>query len=458
MQSIRYVIVGNGAAGVTAAETIRQQDPLGEIIIISAEPYPMYSRPGLAYLLINEIPQQQVFARQSEWYQQMRINLLFGKAEQLDVDQQQVVLADGRIISYDRLLIATGARAVPPPYPDANLKGVVYLDTLEGTLSLMKQANRRRRAVVVGGGITALEMTEGLVHHGVDTHYFLRRDRLWGQVFNDTEAKLLEKRMHEHHVNIHYNTEAVEILGDRKGRVRAVRLKDDSEFKCDLVGVAIGVKPVLDLVKNTPIETDRAILVNEFMQSSQRNVYAAGDCAQVYDRWTGKHMIDILWPSAVAEGHAAALNMCGQQMPYEKGSPFNACLLYGLHIASMGQINPRQDDSDDGPEVHQFLSRGSSEVWFSRPRHYASAWAEDGENTLRLVLDGDLLVGALVVGEQSTADPLRYIIENRINFREIHPDLTVGGPVLKRSLQQFWTSMNQNQARSYPNPPNSIVE
>ncbi|MEJ2750168.1 MAG: FAD-dependent oxidoreductase, partial [Anaerolineae bacterium] len=173
MQPIRYVIIGNGAAGVTAAETIRHQDPMGDITIVSAEPYPMYSRPGLAYLLINEIPKHQVFARQPEWYQQMRVNLLFGKAKRLDVDQQHIVLGDGRILPYDRLLIATGARAVPPPYPGADLKGVVYLDTLEGTLSLKKQVKRRRRAVVIGGGITALEMTEGLAHYGVDTHYFL---------------------------------------------------------------------------------------------------------------------------------------------------------------------------------------------------------------------------------------------------------------------------------------------
>jgi NAD(P)H-nitrite reductase large subunit len=322
----------------------------------------------------------------------------------------------------------------------------------------MKQANRRRRAVVVGGGITALEMTEGLSHHGVDTHYFLRRDRLWGKVFNDTEAQLLEKRMRAHRINIHYNTEVVEILGDKKRRVRAVRLKDGREFKCDIVGVAIGVKPQIDLVEKTAIKTDRAILVNEFMQSSERNVYAAGDCAQVYDRWTDRHMLDILWPSAVAEGHAAALNMCGQQKPYEKGSPFNACLLYGLHITTMGQINPRQDDSDDGPEVLQYLSRGSSEVWFSRPRHYASAWADDGENTLRLVLDGDCLVGALVVGKQSTADPLRYIIENQIDFRKIHPTLSTGGLALKRNLQRFWSDLNQSQPKSFPNPPNSIAD
>ncbi len=449
MQPIRYLIIGNGAAGVTAAETIRQNDPVGEITIVGAEPYPMYSRPGLAYVFLNEISQQQIFARQPEWYEQMRLSLLFGKAVALDVNRQAVKLADGRILPYDRLLIATGARAVPPPYAGADLKGVHYLDTLDGTKALMKQAKRRRRAVVVGGGITALEMTEGLTHNGVDTHYFLRRDRLWGKVFNDTEAKILEKKMRHHGVNIHYNTEVTEILGDRRGRVRAVRLKNGEEFKCNLVGMAIGVRPLLDLVQNTPIKTERAIIVDETMQSSVRNVYAAGDCAQVYDQWAKQHVLDILWPSAVAEGHAAGLNMTGKRQVYEKGSPFNACLLFGLHITTMGQINPRRGDDDDEPEVVQYLSRGSSEVWYTYPRHYASAWSEDGDNTMRLVMDGDSLVGALMVGDQSAADPLRYIIENRINFRSIHPDLSIGGLALKRSVQKFWTELNQNQAESY---------
>ena len=445
MQPIRYLIIGNGAAGVTAAETIRQHDSYGEITIVSAEPYPMYSRPGLAYVFINEISQKQVFARKPEWYQQMRLNLLFGTAVSLDVDRQEVRLEDGRILPYDRLLIATGARAVPPPYPGADLKGVHYLDTLDGTKALMKQSKRRRRAVVIGGGITALEMTEGLSHHGVDTHYFLRRNQLWGKVFNDAEAKILEERMRHHGVTIHYNTEATEILGDRRGRVRAVRLKNGEEFKCNIVGVAIGVRPLIDLVQNSPIKTDRAILVDETMQSSVRNVYAAGDCAQVYDSWTERHMLDILWPSAVAEGRAAALNMAGTTYKYEKGSPFNACLLFGLHITTMGQINPRNEDDADDPEILQFLSRGSSEVWYTYPRHYASAWSEEGANTIRLVLDGDYLVGALIVGDQSAADPLRYIIENRINFREIHSDFSIGGQALKRSVQQFWAGLNQKQ-------------
>jgi len=445
MPTTQYLIIGNGAAGATAAETIRRHDPRGEITILTAEPYPMYSRPGLAYVLINEIPAKQVFCRTLAWYEELRLNLTLGKAAQLDVVNRLVWLEDGRSLPYDRLLIATGARATPPPYPGQDLQGVVYLDTFDGTNDLIERSKRAKRAVVVGGGITALELSEGLAHRGVETHYFLRRDRLWSQVFNDEEARLLEKTMRAHHIHIHYNTEVSEIIGDRRGRVREVRLKDGSTFKCDLLGVAIGVKPLIDVVRDTPIQTDRAILVNEYLESSVPGIYAAGDCAQVYDRWTQQHMVDILWPSAVAEGNAAGLNMVGQRHAYVKGSPFNACLLFGLHIATMGQINPRRG-GDDAVEILQHISRGSSEVWYTQPRTYGSAWAGDGENTMRLVISGDFLVGAIIIGEQRLADPLRYLIEQQVDIRHLREDLAAGGETLKRSLLRFWQQLQTTPA------------
>jgi NAD(P)H-nitrite reductase large subunit len=435
-----YLIIGNGAAGATAAETIRREDPHGRITLITAEPYPMYSRPGLAYILINEIPAKQVFCRELAWYDKLNIQLILGTAKRLDTTQRRVQLADGRIFPYDRLLIATGARATLPPYPGAELQGVVYLDTFDGTQELIKRSKRAKRAVIIGGGITALELSEGLAHRGVETHYFLRRGRLWGKVFNDAEARLLEQRMKTHHVHIHYHTEISEILGDRKGRVQGVRLKDGSTFKCNLVGVAIGVKPQFDLATDTPIAIERAILVNEYMETNVPYVYAAGDCAQVYDRWTRQHMVDILWPSAVAEGNAAALNMTGTRHAYVKGSPFNACLLFGLHITTMGQINPREEDAN--VHILQHISRGSSEVWYTHPRPYRSAWAADDENTIRLVLSGDYLAGAVVIGEQRLSDPLRYLIEHHVNVRAMLPELMAGGDILKTCLLDYWRQLS----------------
>lgn len=418
----RYLIIGNGAAGVTAAETIRQHDPQGDVVIVSAEKTPMYSRPGLAYVLTGDIPLQQVIARTEQWYTDLRLNLVYGRAVTLNTAARRVTLDDGKMLPYDQLLIATGAAAVPAPYRGSDLDGVVFLDSLDGVRHLLKKTRRARRAVVIGGGITALEMVEGLARRGVETHYFVRRDRLWSKVFNEREGAMLEQQMRHHGIHIHYHTEAVEILGNRRNKVNGVRLKNGDTFACDLVGVAIGVRPQLDLIGDTGILTDRAILVDEYLESNVPGIFAAGDCAQVYDRWSGQHLADSLWPSAVATGRAAALNMVGKQIAYDKGTPFNVCMLFGLHITAIGQANPDPRD-DEGLEQAQHLSRGSSEVWFTFPRSYNSAWSDKGDSSLRLVMDDTKLVGALIVGEQSAATPLRQLIEQGADAASLLPHI-----------------------------------
>jgi NAD(P)H-nitrite reductase large subunit len=437
---MRYVIIGNGAAGVTAAETIREHDAAGEIVLFSAEPHRMYSRPGLAYVVMGEIPLKRVIARSAEWYADQRIDLRFERVTQIDTTAQTVALVSGASVRYDRLLIATGARAVHAPYENGNLKGIVYLDTYDGTRELLRQTRRglfKRRGVVIGGGITALEMTEGFAAQGVETHYFVRRDRLWNRVFNPTEAEILQRKMEQHGVTIHYNCEVAAVEGSWRGRINRVQLKNGDYFNCDLLGVGIGVRPQLEVIAGSAILQDRAILVDEWLQTSAHNVFAAGDCAQVYDRWSDRHLLDILWPSAVAEGRTAGLNMVGKRTAYRKGTPFNAALLFGLHITAIGQVNPTPAEGD-GVEERQSWSRGASEVWFTFPRQYSSAWQHKGDNSLRLVLDGSRLVGALVVGEQTSADPLRDLIENERDITPILPHLDADRETLQAAILRFW--------------------
>ncbi len=431
----RYVIAGNGAAGVSAAEALRQLDPQGAITIITAEPSLMYSRPGLAYVITGEVAPQQIIARRQAWYERLDIKLLHSPAQSLDVAGKRLTLANGKTILYDKLLIATGSKAIPPPMSNANLKGVVYLDSLEGTKQLMRLARRARRAAVIGGGITAIELVEGLTTMGVKTDYLVRRDRLWGGIFNQKEADLLAEKMIEHGVKIHYRSEVEEIIkgGWRKNKVGGVLLKSGEKLRCNLLGVAIGVRPQLAWLAETPIEIDRGILVDEQLQSSVPDIFAAGDVAQVYDRWTKRHLLDVLWPSAVAEGKAAAYNMAGMNRPYQKGIPFNVCKFFGLHLTIIGQIAP----SAEGEEV-QHLSRGSSQLWFRRPQSHVSAWAEGGDGSLRLSLQQDKLVGAMLIGEQRLADPLRYIIEEGISVAHLDDALKSGGEPLRAAVLEMW--------------------
>jgi NAD(P)H-nitrite reductase large subunit len=441
----RYLILGNGAAGATAAEEIRQRDTAGEITILSAERHPMYSRPGLAYVVINEIPASQVIARQPEWYAARHIRVAHGTAAKVDPGAHRVHLLSGQALAYDRLLIATGARAVPLPYPGASLDGILYLDTLDGTTDFLKRAKRAKRAVVIGGGITALEMAEGLAHHKVETHYFVRRDTLWSVVFNAEESRLLAERMEAHGVRLHYNTEISEVLSDKHKRVAGVRLSNGQSFACDLLGAGIGVKPQIDLVRDTAVKIDKAILVNEYLETSAPDVYAAGDCAQIWDRWTKLHLLDVLWPTAIAAGRVAGANLAGGREVYLKATPFNACLLFGLHITAVGQLGGTRDEAE--PEVFQHISRGASEIWATRPHAYDSAWSRTGPNTLRLALSGNRLVGALLIGDQTLADPVRDLIDLQADIRPLRPYLATGGPELAERLRDFSRLMKLRAAR-----------
>jgi hypothetical protein len=174
-------------------------------------------------------------------------------------------------------------------------------------------------------------------------------------------------------------------------------------------------------------------------------------------------MLDVLWPSAVAEGRAAGINMTavsppgtgskGIRVPYQKGMPFNVCLLFGLHITAVGQITPSREAEDEFAEV-QAMSRGSSEVWYTFPRHYNSAWSAKGPNTLRLVMSDDKLVGALLIGEQSTADALRGLIEQEAVVTVLKPFLQADSDLLKGEILQLWESDTWRQSKQ----PSSISE
>ncbi len=444
----RYLIIGNGAAGATAAETLRAQDPRGEITVVSAEPYPMYSRPGLAYVITEAVPEKQIWARSLDWYKQRQLRLVHGAAVKIDPAAHRVHLANGHTLPYDRLLIATGARAVALPYPGADLDGVVFLDTLDGTKDMLKRLKRARRGVVVGGGITALEMAEGFAHQKLETHYFLRRDVLWASVLNRAESDLLAEQMQAHGVRLHFNTEAAEIVGDKRGRVTGVKLKSGEIVPCDVVGAGIGVKAQLDLIQGAGLKTDKAILVDEYLASSVPDIYAAGDCAQAWDPWARQHLLDVLWPTAVAQGRVAARNMAGDRVAYAKGVPFNACLLFGLHLTAIGQFGGSREA--DEPEVVQHISRGSSEAWSLRPRAYESAWSQNGHNIVRLALSGNRLAGALVVGDQTLADPLRFFIEHAIDIQPLRAHLQRGGAEMTWLVRQLYLRLKDQPVTRLP--------
>lgn len=388
-----YVIVGSGAAGISAVEGIRSLDMNSNIILVREESAGYYSRPGLAYYLSGEIPERGLYPFTENDFQRLNVVHKHARVTRIGPREHCVELSDGSDLRYLRMLIATGASASRTSVPGIELEGVVKLNNLEDARQILKLARKAHTGVIVGGGITALELVEGLVARGMKTHYFLRGDRYWSNVLDETESRIIEHRLKEDKVTIHYHTELAEIIG-KHGKVSGVRTKDGKEIKCEIVGVAIGITPRKDLAETAGLKTDRGILVNEFLQTDNPDIFAAGDVAQVFDPFTGRTVLDSLWGPARNQGWTAGLNMVGKKVLYHKDFAFNVTRLAKLTTTIIGTVGEGKDADLVG------IARGDSEVWRELPDAIA-AQSNFDVNHLRLLVGKETLVGAILIGDQS---------------------------------------------------------
>jgi len=434
----RYVMIGSGVASIAAIEAIRSVDARGEITLIGDESHGFYSRPGLAYYLSGEITEGQLFPMDNTYFRELHIRRLHARVERIYPDQHLIRLHNGASLPYDRLLVAVGAEATRVDVPGVNLHGVVKLDKLDDARWIIKLARKARTAVVVGGGITALEIVEGLVRHGVKTHYFLRGDRYWSNVLDKTESQIVENRLCASGVTIHYHTSLQEIIG-KGDRVVGVRTQDGRAIRCDLVGIAIGIRPRIELAELSGLCVDRGVQVSETMQSSASDIFAAGDVAQVFDPFTGKSVVDSLWGPAREQGYAAGLNMAGITTPYYKLIAFNVTRLADLTTTIIGTVG-RGDDQDVIGIV-----RGDSETWRQLPD--AIAVQSNFEiNRLRIQLGQKTLLGAIIMGDQTLSMPLHQMIAEQADITPIRQQLVQPDAPLVDILADFWSVWRARRA------------
>jgi NAD(P)H-nitrite reductase large subunit len=423
----RYLIVGNGAAGATAAWTVRARDPGAEITIIGDEKVPFYSRPGLAYVLLGVISEKHVFSRPDRLYDEAGIKRVVGKVAAIEPAPHRLLTSDGVAFRFDRLLLAVGAAAVLPDIPGIDLEGVVTLDDYEGTREIIRLASRARRAVVVGGGITALELAEGLLARGVETHYLMRGDRYWANVLDPSESELVEAHLAADGMHLHKGTELAEVLG-RKGRVAGVLTKDGREIACDLLGVAIGVAPRTELARSIGLPTGRGIFVSETFETDLPDIFAAGDCAEVLDPVSGRRSQDALWSVAKEQGRAAGDNLAGHRTVYQRPAAFNVTRIGGITTTVIGAIGTGGKDAD-----LVSLSRGDTFLWREQLHDFATV-ATQGANRLRLVVGPDRIAGAVVMGDQTLSRRLQHLVRGRVDISAVREHLLDGSHDLRSVL------------------------
>ena len=428
------MIIGSGVAGIATIEAIRSVDAAGDVVMTSDDPHGFYSRPGLAYYLTGELHDKALFPRTADDYRRMNFRYLKGRVKNILRDEHVLELDGQASLPYDRLLIAVGAQALPLEVPGANLDGVLKLDHMEDAKRILKHARRGKTAVVVGGGITALELVEGLVSRGVKVHYLLRGDRYWSNVLDEQESRIVEHRLQEEGVKLHHHAEAIEITG-KKDRVNGVRLLDGKTLNCDLVAYAIGIRPRLELAKQARLDVDRGILVNEYLQTNDPDIFAAGDVAQIYDPTSGRSVLDSLWGPARQQGYTAGLNMAGRKTAYIKSAPFNVTRLAGLTTTIIGTVGRGRDDDLVG------IARGDSETWRQLPEAIVAQTGFD-VNRLRLVIGEKTILGAIVMGDQKLSLPLEKIVSENIDISPIRERLLTPNARIADVIAEFWSNQN----------------
>jgi NAD(P)H-nitrite reductase large subunit len=425
-----YAIIGSGVAGIAAIEAIRSVDPSGTITLIGDDPYGFYSRPGLAYYLTGELHDKALFPRSADDFRKLNFQYGKGKVTKILRAEHRLEVENQLAISYKRLLIAVGAKAMPLEVPGADLEGVLKLDHMSDAKLILKHARRGKTAVVVGGGITALELAEGLLIRGMKVHYLLRGDRYWSNVLDEQESRIIEHRLHEEGVTLHHHSEVIEVTG-KNGSVNAVRLLNGQLLKCDLVAYAIGIRPRVSLAKQAGLAIDRGILVNEFLQTNDPDIFAAGDVAQAYDPLSGRSILDSLWAPARQQGFTAGLNMAGKRTSYLKAPPFNVTRLAGLTTTIIGTVGRGHDDDLVG------IARGDSETWRQLPDCIVAQTGFE-VNRLRLLVGEKTLIGAIVMGDQKLSMPLEKIISNKIDISPIREKLLMPNAKIGDVLAEFW--------------------
>jgi NAD(P)H-nitrite reductase large subunit len=427
----RHIIIGSGAAGIAAAEQIRSLDTQCDLTLITMDLDGYYSKPGLAYLLNGELPEKQLFPLDRREITALKLNLVFDEVVKIDPLERTIKLQNAGTRPYDRLLLAMGAQAVLPKFEGVELEGVVKLDTLQDARRVLKLARKTRKAVVVGGGITALELAEGLAARGVETHYLLRRGRFWSSVLDEAESALVESRLEHEGIRLHQGMAIQRILG-RRGRVWAVETEDGAEIRCQMVAIAIGIRPRIELALQAGLATERGVLVDGQLRTSVDAVYAAGDVAQVYDARLGEYVLDSLWWPAAEQGKTAGANMAGERRTYQKPAAMNVTRIGGLTTTIIGSLGGAEKDLD-----LLSITRGDSEVWRKSPESFAVRNDHEA-NRVRLMLTERTIVGALVMGDQRLSRPLQDLVVHAVNIMPIKDQLLQANGSFEEAIFAFW--------------------
>lgn len=391
---MRHVIVGGWTAGTNAALQVRKLDPSAEIVIVDAEPVPYYGRPDLIEYIAGRKSRDQLFMHDAAWYPENALTLMSGRrVVGIEPAEHQITLDDGAILSYDRLLLANGASPFVPPVPGKELHGVLTLRTLEDGEAILSSIRPGETAVVIGGGVLGLEVARAITERGMNATVVEFAPRLLPNQLDEYGAGLLVEHLKTLNITPIAAAESERILQGEKGAAGVV-LKDGRVLPGAFVLFSIGVRPNIAAAQQAGIDTGRGVKVNDLMQTSATDVYAAGDVAEHRGKVYG------VIPPCLEQARIAAQNMVSPGSATYEGSVMSSSLkTCGVDVLSMGLVNPSPEQS-----VEVITAKGT--------RTYR-----------KIVLDQGTIVGAILYGTTVGAQPLQRAMRAHANLNQFRERL-----------------------------------
>jgi len=386
---MKHIILGNGPAGVVAAETLRRAAPGDDILLVGNEDAPPYSRMAIPYLLEGNIDERGTYLRKADdHFAKLRIRQRRGRAVAVDTGKRTILFDDGHFEPYDRLLVATGSHPVRPPIPGIDLPQVQTCWTLDDARAIADHAKPGARVLQLGAGFIGCIIMEALVKRGVQLTVVEMGDRMVPRMMTPEAGSMIKRWVEKQGVRV-VTKAGVERIENGDKSPLTVTLSTGEQLACDLLIVAAGVAPNVAFLEGTPVHVAKGVLVDDTMQTSVPGIYAAGDVAEAPDLFSGRHLVAAIQPNAADQARIAALNMAGQPARMNGVLAINVLDSMGMISSSFGEWQ--------GVAGGEGVERAD----------------EACGRYISLQFDGDVLVGATAIGLTGHVGALRGLIQSR---------------------------------------------
>jgi len=383
---MHIIIVGSGVAGITAARTIRENDPKANISVYTNENHLYYPRPRLYAVLSGEAKPQEIYMFSEEWYEKRRIKIhLNKKVLSIETARKELLLEDRSRVKYDKLLLANGAHPFVPPIKGVEKTGVFSLRSIKDALTIKEYTKKTRKAIIIGGGLLGLEFAASLRKLGQRVEVVEIFPRLLPRQLDQDGAAILKDRIETSGINIMLGVKTEEILG--KKTVSGILLGNRKELSGNLVLISAGVRSNIDLAVEAGIKVEKGVVVDEYLQTNVNDVYAAGDVAEFKGRVYG------IIPAALEQAKIAAMNMLETEKHVYKGTiPSNTLKIVGIDLTSMGLVNP------EGPQYEEIKKIDKEKGVYKK-----------------IVFEQGKIVGAIILGDRKGVTSIKKLMDQEID-------------------------------------------